>query len=113
MKKCLAAAFVCLLVSCESTNYAPAVTPRMANVRAAQYVRHGANPSDRWIEVEILREGRSLFVSRCIECHTLPIIWYYRPSDWPGIIDEMAERSSLKAAERDAIVAYILAVRAQ
>jgi hypothetical protein len=113
MKKCLAAALVCLLVSCESNSYAPMVTLRMANARAAPYVRHAANPSNRRIEVEILQEGRSLFVSRCIECHTLPIIWYYRPSDWLGIIDEMAERSSLKPAERDAVVAYILAVRAQ
>ena len=113
MKKCVAMAFGCLLVSCESNNYAPTVTSRMANSRAAQSGRHAAIASDQQIEVEILREGRSLFVSRCIECHTLPIIWYYRPSDWPDIIDKMAERSSLKPAERDAIVAYILAVRAQ
>ena len=48
---------------------------------------------------------------RCIECHTLPPLWHYAVEDWPNIINSMAHRASLKPAERDAIVAYILAVR--
>jgi hypothetical protein len=100
MKKHLVVALACLLASCESNNYAPPVTPRMAGVGARQHV-----------DVTTLCEGRALFVSRCIECHTLPIIWHYQPSDWSGVVDEMAERSNLKPAERDAIVAYILATR--
>ena len=90
----------CLLVSCESTNYVPAVTSQMATARKGQQV-----------DLAMLREGRRLLVHRCIECHTLPLLWRYRTEDWPGIVDSMSHRSSLKPAEREAIVAYILAVR--
>jgi hypothetical protein len=58
-----------------------------------------------------LREGRTLFVHRCIECHTLPRLWHYRTEDWPGIVDSLSHRSSLKPAGREAIVAYVLAAR--
>ena len=90
----------CLLVSCESTNYVPPVTPQMATARKGQHV-----------DLVMLREGRTLFVHRCIECHTLPVLWRYSTEDWPNIVDSMSHRASLKPAEREAIVAYILAVR--
>jgi len=65
------------------------------------------------VDERTLREGRSLFVSRCIECHTLPVVSRYDPVAWPWLVDNMAHRASLKPAEREALVAYLLAVRAQ
>jgi hypothetical protein len=53
-----------------------------------------------------------LFVHRCIECHTLPAIWKYSGEDWPKIVNDMSHRASLKPADREAVIAYILAVRA-
>jgi mono/diheme cytochrome c family protein len=88
------------LLACQLTNYVPPVTPQMA-----------AATSGRHVDVATLREGRSLLVHRCIECHTLPPIWQYAVEDWPNIVNGMSHRASLKPAERDAIVAYILAVR--
>ena len=90
----------CLLVSCESTNYVPPVTSQMATARKRQHV-----------DLAMLREGRTLVVHRCIECHTLPVLWRYTIEDWPNIVDSMSHRASLKPAEHEAIVAYILAVR--
>src|SRR5438094_10210851 len=90
----------CLLVSCESTNYVPPVTSQMTTAKKGQHV-----------DLAMLREGRTLFVHRCIECHTLPVRLRYSPEDWPGIVDSMSHRASLKPAEREAIVAYVLAVR--
>jgi mono/diheme cytochrome c family protein len=92
----------CLLASCELTNYVPPVTSQMAAARKGQHV-----------DFALLRQGRMLFVHRCIECHTLPPLWHYRTEDWPEIVNSMSHRASLKPAERDAIVAYILAVRSQ
>jgi hypothetical protein len=91
------------LASCETTNYVPPVTPQMAVA------------SSRMQDVDLtkLREGRTLFVHRCIECHTLPAIWHYTSKDWTEIVNDMSHRASLKPAERDAVIAYILAVRAQ
>jgi mono/diheme cytochrome c family protein len=63
------------------------------------------------VDLAALREGRRLFVSRCIECHTLPPYWHYSASEWPKIVDSMAHRASLKNAQRDDIVAYLLAAR--
>jgi len=89
-----------LLVSCESINYVPPVTSQMTTARKGQHV-----------DFATLREGRTLLVHRCIECHTLPLLWRYSTKDWPGIVDSMSHRASLKPADREAIVAYILAVR--
>jgi len=93
---------VAYLLACESANYVPPVTPQMA---AASKARH--------IDVAVLREGRTLLVHRCIECHTLPPLWHYSVEDWPKIVNTMSHRASLKPAERDAVVAYILAVRSK
>jgi len=99
----LTAGLACLvdLTSCESPRYAP---PPVAEERRGP---HGGQRSD----IAILREGRSLFVHRCIECHTLPPFWYYTTDEWPKLVDTMAQRSHLKPKERDAILAYILAAR--
>jgi mono/diheme cytochrome c family protein len=93
----------CLLGSCESTmNYVPPVTPQMA-----------AGKETKPAELVRLREGRRLFVHRCIECHTLPPLWHYTTKDWREIVSSMSRRASLNPEERNAIVAYILAVRAR
>ena len=94
-------AVVAGLLACESVNYVPPVTQQMAAARKG-----------RRVDVAILREGRTLLVHRCIECHTLPPLWHYSAEDWPKIVITMSHRASLKPAERDAVVAYIIAVRA-
>jgi mono/diheme cytochrome c family protein len=91
------------LSNCESTNFVPPpVTPQMAVVR-----------KDQSIDLATLRAGRILFVSRCIECHTLPAVSRYDAVAWPWLVNDMSARSGLKPAEREAVVAYILAARAQ
>jgi len=88
------------LAGCETSNYAPQVTSQLSKpaLRTKQ-------------DVALLQRGRTLFVHRCIECHTLPAIWKYSRDDWPQIVNDMAHRASLKPAEREAVIAYILAVR--
>ena len=89
-----------MLIGCETTNYVPPVTPQMASSTSL-----GTSLSK-------LEQGRTLFVHRCIECHTLPPIWKYSREDWPKIVNDMSHRASLKPAEREAVIAYILAARA-
>jgi cytochrome c2 len=86
-------------VGCETANYAPLVTKSTLRTRQE-------------VDLAQLNRGRTLFVHRCIECHTLPPLWHYTPKDWTEIVDSMSHRASLKPAERDAVIAYILAVRA-
>ena len=93
MKKLLLACLV--FAGCETANYAPIVTmPRKTDATK-------------------LQRGRQLFVHRCIECHTLPPIWKYSNEDWPKIVNDMSHRASLKAADREGVIAYILAARKQ
>ena len=88
------------LFGCQSmTNYVPPVTSEMATTEK--------------LDLRTLRQGRLLFSHRCIECHALPPLWHYSREDWPEIVNSMSDRASLKPAERKAIVAYILALRAQ
>ena len=100
------ALLICLLVGCQSISYAPA--PPVTSQMLAASVRKESHAN-----IAMLRQGRTLFVHRCIECHTLPVVWHYRTDEWPGIVSSMLHRASLKPAEREAIVAYILAVRSQ
>jgi hypothetical protein len=100
MKMSILFVLACVLASCQLTNYVPPVTSQMATARKGQSVN-----------LAMLHEGRTLFAHRCIECHTLPVVWRYSSKDWPDIVDSMSQRASLKPAEREAIIAYIIAVR--
>ena len=92
---------LCFLFGCETANYAPPVTTEMERTASAK----------KQINQSQLEHGRTLFVHRCIECHTLPPMWKYSREDWPQIVNDMAHRASLKPEERAAVIAYILAVR--
>lgn len=86
-----------LLGSCSSVSKdAPIVT-----ARAGQPTR----------ATDQLAAGRQLFVRRCIECHSLPAINEHPASAWPALVSKMAGRAGLTAAEREAVLAYILSVR--
>ena len=100
-----AAAIICLvdLSSCGTTSFAPPpVTKELARAGARQHV-----------DLATLHEGRALFTSRCVECHTLPAISQHSVTEWPRLIDEMAGRASLKSTQRDAVLAYILVAHSQ
>ena len=100
----LFAALLCLLTSCESTgNQPPPVI--------AEFAKIDARPASLRTSLAMLREGRTLFVSRCIECHTLPAVGKHTAAEWPALIDGMAGRANLKPEQRGAVLAYILAAR--
>jgi len=90
-----------LLFGCETANYAPKVPPAITSVSSRRQL----------VDAAKLERGRSLFVHRCIECHTLPPIWKYSREDWPQIVTDMSRRASLTPDDREVVIAYILAVR--
>ena len=69
--------------------------------------------SGQHVDLATLRDGRTLFVSRCIECHTLPMVSRYSAGEWPNLVDKMSGRADLKPGERDALVAYLRAARSK
>ena len=101
--------FLCQLFGCETANYVPPVTAKMASANSK---RKDVDPSTSLrTSLAELERGRNLFVHRCIECHTLPAIWKYSREDWPKIVNDMSYRASLKPQDREAVISYILAVR--
>jgi mono/diheme cytochrome c family protein len=58
---------------------------------------------------QTLSHGRSLFVSRCLECHTLPAVAKHSPDNWPHLVSRMADRANLNASEQGAVTAYLRA----
>jgi cytochrome c1 len=86
------------IVSCANFAPPPGVSPALiANARPDQ------------VGAEQLQGGRRLFVSRCLECHTLPRITKYNREQWPHLVSRMSGRASLSASEQAAIVAYLRA----
>jgi hypothetical protein len=95
----LALAIILLfVVSC--ANFAP--PPEVSPVLIANARR------DR-TDSQTLSYGRSLFVSRCLECHTLPSVTKHSPDQWPHLVSRMSGRANLSESERDAITAYLRA----
>jgi len=86
------------IVSC--TNFAPppAVSPALISNARADHV-----------DAEQLQNGRRLFVSHCLECHTLPRVTKYNREQWPHLVSRMADRASLSASDQKAITLYLRA----
>jgi hypothetical protein len=86
------------IVSCANFAPPPAITPALiANARLDH-----ASAKD-------LATGRNLFVSRCLECHTLPSVTKHSSDEWPHLVSRMSGRANLSVGEQAAIVAYLRA----
>jgi len=60
---------------------------------------------------EVLAEGRSLFLNRCIQCHALPEIHQYSAERLREVLGTMSGRANLSASQHDAVLKYLLTVR--
>ena len=54
-----------------------------------------------------LTRGHDVFVSRCSSCHGLPRPEVKSPEEWTSVLDEMAARAKLSAADRDLVNRYL------
>ena len=86
------------IVSCANFAPPPAVSPALI-----------ANARSDHVDAGQLQNGRTLFVSHCLECHTLPPVTRYTREQWPHLVSRMSGRANLSAGEQAAIVAYLRA----
>lgn len=63
--------------------------------------------------VATFTEGRTLFTTRCLECHTLPPVKKYPAERWPHLVAAMAARAELNKEQEAAVVAYLHAAAAR
>ncbi|MBA3652522.1 MAG: hypothetical protein H0W66_13870 [Chthoniobacterales bacterium] len=95
------AALTALITGCQSAS-SPAPAVNAAIIQAGR---------SEQVSVATLRQGRSLFLTRCISCHALPAVAAHTAGEWPRLIDEMAGRARLDGKKREAVLAYILAAQ--
>ena len=86
------------IVSCANFASPPAITPALI-----------ANARPDHASAKELATGRNLFVSRCLECHTLPSVTKHSPNEWPHLVSRMSGRANLSASDQSAIIAYLRA----
>ena len=86
------------IVSCANFAPPPEVSPALISNARSDHVDAGQ-----------LQNGRRLFVSHCLECHTLPPVTRYTREQWPHLVSRMSGRANLSAGEQAAIVAYLRA----
>jgi hypothetical protein len=89
---------ILFIVSCANFAPPPEVSPALISNARSDHVDAGQ-----------LQNGRRLFVSRCLECHTLPRVTKYTREQWPHLVSRMSGRANLSAGEQAAIVAYLRA----
>ncbi len=58
-----------------------------------------------------LQKGHSIYYGACTRCHGAEPITKYDEKQWVGILDEMAGKAQLSAAEKDATWKYIMGVK--
>jgi hypothetical protein len=59
------------------------------------------------IALPTLQRGRSSYVAACSSCHLPVAPVNFQQSRWPGLVDEMSERSHLTADSRAEILQYL------
>ncbi len=93
-----------LFAGCQSnlSSFAPPVT--------APFLRASAHKNG---DARNLAEGRGLFLNRCIQCHALPEVARFNAAGLTAVVAKMSVRANLSPDQHDAILNYLLAVRAQ
>ena len=88
---------VLLLAGCMSIE---TTVPPVATLTA-----RGKNPAS-------LEAGRHIYLESCTHCHRAEPVRDYAAAKWPGIIADMAGRAKLSAAQKRAVLDYVLAAAA-
>lgn len=72
-----------------------------------------AQARDSGVTAESLEEGRTLFVANCNRCHGYPAATSHAPSEWPPIVQRMADKAGLGPSESQRVLEFVLAAGAE
>jgi hypothetical protein len=64
------------------------------------------------VSLSVLKNGYSIYTGVCTNCHNSFSIYEFPESTWSGIINRMAPLAKLTEVEKDAVVKYVLAIKA-
>ena len=89
--------------------------PKVAPPPGALSASSVASASERWpgVTTSSLSRGHDLFLAHCNACHGYPDLAPISDERWPGILEKMAKKAGLDAADRDAVLHFVLASRSE
>lgn len=64
------------------------------------------------VSIETLKQGHSLYIGVCANCHKAKSIYTRSEQNWLNIINDMAIRANITDSEKDALYKYVLAAKA-
>jgi hypothetical protein len=64
------------------------------------------------VTMQTLTEGHSIYTGVCTNCHAAKPIHPRTEDRWPGIIENMGNAAKISQREKDAVLKYVLAVKA-
>ena len=69
----------------------------------------------RWpgVTAASLSAGRDHFVAKCNGCHSYPDLAAIPEARWPEIMERMGKKAGLGAEDKEAVLRYLLASRAE
>jgi hypothetical protein len=62
---------------------------------------------------ESIAKGHGLFVANCNKCHEHPDVASEPAEEWPAIVDRMGKKAEIEPADRESVLHFVLAARAQ
>jgi mono/diheme cytochrome c family protein len=60
-------------------------------------------------EVAVLERGRTIYATRCTECHVARPVTRFSAGEWPAQVARMAPRAKLSSEDRFAVESYLVA----
>src|SRR5262249_9401783 len=60
-------------------------------------------------DVATLARGRSIYTTRCTECHVAPPVTKFSASEWRALVARIAPRAKLDDPDRLAVESYLVA----
>jgi cytochrome c5 len=97
---CFAFTLAIFISACATADFAP--PPSVSSSLVTKARADGAS-------AQKLVSGRAIFVSRCLECHTLPPVAKYSRNQWSHLVARMAGRANLTPGEQDNLTVYLRA----
>jgi nitrate/TMAO reductase-like tetraheme cytochrome c subunit len=115
--------FVAMVAACKSTKTAAVTTPTPTTPVATAKASNNMVPGDEQLKaiqarypdvtMKTLTDGHDLYTQgACINCHGAKNIYSRSEEKWPAIIENMAHKAKITDEQKDAVLKYVLAMKA-
>lgn len=94
-----------LLVSCKAKKAQAVVDSKPT--KAETVATSPKTTGSKRLSAEMLAEGKTIFENSCAKCHALPNPAKHTDQQWVGIMNAMAPKAKLSAAQSELVYDYV------